>query len=175
MAEKTKSWEFSDGPGYKWRQTLKEVEVVIPLEKGKRARDLNVQIKLKGIKISYKQGDQVLVEGELFNKLNMEESTWSIEDSDLVLSLEKFNPIEWWESVIIGHPKIDVSKIEPENSKLADLDGETRGLVEKMMMENRQREQAESNSDAKKKMEIFKKFKKEHPEMDFSKVDMSKV
>lgn len=48
--------------------------------------------------------------------------------------LTKSDQMEWWKCCVKGEPEIDTQKVEPETSKLGDLDPETRSTVEKMMV-----------------------------------------
>jgi len=153
---------------YTWKQELGEVDITIPVPKGTRGKDLNVVIGKKKLSVGIK-GKEKIMEGELFQEIKIEDSTWNIEDQQTVnVHLEKIRQQEWWPHVLTHHPKIDTKKIQPEDSKLSDLDGETRGVVEKMMYDNQQKMMGKPTSDEEKKMKALEAFKAQHPEMDFS-------
>jgi len=157
---------------YQWRQQLGEVYVSVPVPKGTRGRDMDLKIMKKKLVVGLK-GKEKIMEGELCKEVKIEESTWTIEDQSIVnIHLEKLEQ-SWWNCVLTHHPKIDTTKIVPENSKLSDLDGETRGMVEKMMFDNQQKQMGKPTSDELKKFEMLEKFKAAHPEMDFSKAKIS--
>jgi hypothetical protein len=157
-------------PNYSFTQTLEELEIRIPFEVNfkVKSKDCKVDIKDKSLSVGLKGHDPV-VKGELYNKILTDEALWHLEDNTIVLSLEKFNKVEWWGTIIKGDQEISTKKVQPENSKLGDLDGETRSMVEKMMFDQRQKAAGLPTSDDQKKADTMKRFMEQHPEMDFSK------
>ncbi|RKF73029.1 Nuclear movement protein nudC [Golovinomyces cichoracearum] len=158
---------------YKWNQTIGDLDITLNVPGNLKSRDMHVEIKKKSLCIGIK-GQEAILSGDLPHEIRVDESTWTLTDAPsgmkvLEAHLDKLNKMQWWEHVVTTAPKIDVTKITPENSKLSDLDGETRSMVEKMMFDQQQKQMGKPTSDEQKKLDLLESFKKQHPEMDFSK------
>ncbi|EGS18063.1 putative nuclear movement protein [Thermochaetoides thermophila DSM 1495] len=177
-AAREKERQEQEALPYKWTQTIGDLDVSIPVPGNIKGRDVVVELKRNYISAGIK-GQEPILKGDLPHAIRVDESTWTLTSSAkgdqkfIEIHLDKVNKMEWWAHVVTEAPKIDVTKIVPETSKLSDLDGETRSMVEKMMYDQRQKELGLPTSDEQKKMEILKKFQEQHPEMDFSKAKIN--
>jgi CS domain len=62
---------------YSWKQTLEEVDIVVPVPKGTRARDLVVVIAKTKLNVGLKGKDPIMA-GDLCQEIKVEESTWTL-------------------------------------------------------------------------------------------------
>ena len=155
-----------------WTQTLTEVSLTFPVSAAAGKRDVALALGAEHLRVAV--GGAVLLDVTLPKRVKLGSEQWSFESGPtpasklLALTFEKENGMEWWGSVGVGEPAIDVTKVEPENSKLGDLDGETRKTVEKMMFDQRAKASGMPTSDERKQADLLEKFKQQHPDMDFS-------
>uniref|UniRef100_A0A1J3ICV9 Protein BOBBER 2 n=1 Tax=Noccaea caerulescens TaxID=107243 RepID=A0A1J3ICV9_NOCCA len=153
---------------YSWTQNLQEVTVTIPVPDGTKSRSVTCEIKKNRLKVGLK-GQDPIIDGEFFHPVKPDDCFWNIEDQKVIsVLLTKQDQMEWWKYCVKGEPEIDTQKVEPESSKLADLDPETRSSVEKMLFDQRQKQMGLPTSDEIEKKDMMKKFMAQHPEMNFS-------
>lgn len=157
---------------YSWTQTLTEVTVNVGVGAETRAKGVQCEIEEGTLRLIV--DGETKVDGDLCENVRCDESFWQLDRDDkcVTVHLEKRDGMNWWACVIKGHEEIDVSRIEPGNSRLDDLDGETRGMVEKMMYDQRQKAAGLPTSDEQGKLNMLEKFKAQHPELDFSNAKM---
>jgi hypothetical protein len=161
-----------DNDQYSWGQSLEQVDITVFIGENIKAKQLDVKITSTSVRIAKKDGSKVYLEGEWAEKIDSEESFWTLETTkngkDLSMNITKMpNQDKWWDNIIKGHQKIDTSKVNPEPSKLSDLDGEMRGEVEKMMFDMRQKQMGKPSSDELKKREMLEKVMKANPNLKF--------
>lgn len=71
------------------------------------------------------------MDGKLYDNVKPDDSTWSLEENLLTLTLEKQTD-NIWKTVIKGDQEIDATKVE--NTKPLDsFDEETQGAIRKIM------------------------------------------
>jgi hypothetical protein len=179
--DKIAEGKIKPGPGnggildkYSWTQhDIKEINISIPIPSNIRGKDLNFKHDAKEILVQIK-GQEPLIKGEFFLPIKPDSLLWAIEEVKtgkvITITFEKGDTYKWWESVIKGEKAIDTSKINPEPSKISDIeDPEMKAQIEKMMFDTRQKQMGLPTSDELQKNKMLEQFMKSHPEMDFSK------
>ncbi|MEN2496117.1 MAG: hypothetical protein MHMPM18_000678 [Marteilia pararefringens] len=161
-----------DYPDYSWTQTLNTIEIVFKIPDISRSFD--VEILPKTLTITDQDSEVLLHKKTWFKAVVYDDCLWVKEDDSIVLTVYKRDNTSWWEKLFVEEPKkLDLQKVQPENSNISDLDPETRMSVEKMMYDQKQKQMGLPTSEVESKQEILAKFMKQHPEMDFSSAKFS--
>lgn len=121
-----------------------------------RSKDVVVDLGKKHCKIGLK-GQSLIIDGDLCGEIKHADLLWVLEKNSVIVTFEKINQMNWWDRLVMTDAPLSTRKINPEPSKLSDLDGETRGMVEKMMYDQRQKEMGLPSSDDQKKQDVLKK------------------
>jgi len=157
-------------------QTLKEANIQVPLGAGVTSKQIAWEVSRTHLAVGIKGDAKPILKGKLFADVRPDECHWTLEDvrgvKTLCVHLDKVADMSWWDKIVEGEPAINTKKITPENSKLSDLDGDTRQVVEKMMFDQRQKAMGKPSSEEIKKLEAIERIKKANPNLDFSKVNM---
>lgn len=98
----------------------------IPVPEGTQAKMCQVTIKPKRLTVKLKNEDKPILDGELSEKVKVEDSFWSIEDKKYInITFEKaYEAI--WKTVIIGDQEIDPKTVD-NSKKIEEFDLETQG------------------------------------------------
>jgi hypothetical protein len=80
------------------------------------------------------------LEGELCEKVKVDDSFWSVEDDEFLnINFEKNSEVIW-KTIIVGDAEIDTKKVD--NSKnLTEFDTETQGHLRKVLYEQERKRQ----------------------------------
>ena len=99
-----------------------------------------VVIKAKHLKVQLKNSPDCIIDGELCEKVKVDESYWSIEDNQsLLINFEKSSEVIW-KQVLVGDDEIDTKKVD-NSKKLEEFDWETQGHLRKVLYEQERKRQ----------------------------------
>ena len=96
---------------------------------------LKVEIKPKKLFVALKgKESEPLVDGELCEKVKVEDSAWVIEDSEY-LNITFFKAYEAiWKTIIVGDDEIDPKTVD-NSKRVEEFDLETQGHLQKVLYE----------------------------------------
>jgi hypothetical protein len=126
------------------------------LPKGTTSRQVLVEIKSKHLKVIIKGQTEPIVDGELCEKVKVEDSFWSIEDAQFLnLNFEKASETIW-KTVILGDAEIDTKKVD-NSKKIDEFDTETQGHLRKVLYEQERKRQGLPTTEEAEQMKLMEK------------------
>ena len=91
---------------YEWEQSLEEVHCYIEPPPGVTAKMIDCKIEAAHITLGLK-GNPPFIDEPFTHNINSSESTWTLEDGIIHLSLTKASKGDTWDSLLKGHTAVD--------------------------------------------------------------------
>merc|ERR1719253_120282 len=147
------TWNGGKTDKYFWSQSLTELTVEIGLDEVCAGKDINVKFQPHKLTVSVK--GKVVLDGELHERVNCEESMWNLEDRrKIILTLEKARHT-WWNCFLEGDETIDTTKVE-STKRIHEYDNETQGAIRKIVFDQNQKAKGEATSDQIRTAEVMR-------------------
>ncbi|CAI5529061.1 unnamed protein product, partial [Closterium sp. Naga37s-1] len=101
---------------YEWDQTVDEIEIFVPLPEGVPAKLFTCQISQRHVTVGIK-GNPPYLDHDLAGTVKLEDSFWTIEGTELHISLQKAERGKPWPGAIKGHT-LDAFSTDQESRRL---------------------------------------------------------
>ena len=127
---------------YIWSQTMDEASLLISLPYEIKAHHMDIKLGYSDMYIKYKDkpNDPPLVEGKWREKVNIDETYWSIEKDSgkatLHVTVEKKTGTRWWKSLLEGDIEVDTFKCKVGKVSLSELAPNVRGEMERKLYDD---------------------------------------
>ncbi|XP_057310356.1 nudC domain-containing protein 3-like [Hydractinia symbiolongicarpus] len=149
---------------YTWSQSISDVDILIPVPSFvKKSKDLSIDIKPEHLKVRLKKNlpadcklkDNLLIEGDLTNRIICEDSLWSLTPGEQIsINLEKAQQ-KWWTAVIVGDAEIAREDIDT-TQHVHEFDTQTQADIRKVMYDQQQKMMGKPTSDEQKTHDLLK-------------------
>lgn len=155
--EKISTYNGDTTEKYAWSQSISEVTMQIPIPEGTTAKDILVIIKAKHFTVHLKKDPKPIIDGDLQERVKVEDSFWSIEDKKyLNVTFEKaYEAI--WKTVIVGDKEIDTKTVD-NSKKLEEFDLETQGHLQKVLYEQERKRMGLPTTDEEKQQKLMQEM-----------------
>lgn len=102
---------------YAWEQTVDDVNVYVRAPQGCRAKDLEVDLRMDGIRLAMR-GNTPYLDHRWREPIRTSESWWTLEDGVIALVLAKRERGKTWKSLLVGQEEFDPVQESEERKRL---------------------------------------------------------
>ena len=120
-------FEYEGRTIYEWEQSLDEINIYIQPPPSITRQDLIIKINTRHLYVGLKAIPNAYIDEDTFGPVIVDDSTWTLSDGEINITLHKMNKAELWDSALVGRNGLgtaaaidDVSKEEVKKKLLLE-------------------------------------------------------